>query len=333
MMIISPSASNIKQDTVKPIPVRSDKTGFKNTPVTAGTFASGNYGNIARTDTTAADTSLVCSRNSIADVTFYDSINFITTLRVPSGNQTFLKFAQEMRGRNAEKKAILVKHLREGVPLPEQPMHGDWILPVLLVTAFIFSLIRAASGKFKPFSRFFLFRGIADPISRETGLFHWQTTILNVISIGIMGLFLYHAAVFFGIKPAGIAPVLLWLILTGVVMVAFTLRHIVCLLTGSLSGETDAFKEYLSGVHLSYHFSALVFFIAIIIISYAPLIPVSVILVTGAAAFAVMYLFRVIRLVLIFINRNISIFYLILYLCALEILPVIIIYRYLQNLN
>jgi hypothetical protein len=45
-----------------------------------------------------------------------------------------------------------------------------------------------------------------------------------------------------------------------------------------------------------------------------------------------MYLIRVIRLIIIFLNRNISIFYLILYLCALEILPVLIVIKYFTGL-
>ena len=45
-----------------------------------------------------------------------------------------------------------------------------------------------------------------------------------------------------------------------------------------------------------------------------------------------MYSIRVIRLLIIFLNRNISIFYLILYLCALEILPVLIVVKYFTGL-
>ena len=55
-------------------------------------------------------------------------------------------------------------------------------------------------------------------------------------------------------------------------------------------------------------------------------------LIAGIIIIGLMYLIRVVRLLIIFLNRNISIFYLILYLCALEILPGLIIVKYFTGL-
>jgi len=41
---------------------------------------------------------------------------------------------------------------------------------------------------------------------------------------------------------------------------------------------------------------------------------------------------RIIKLFSIFLNRNISILYLILYLCALELLPVVVLIKYFAGL-
>ena len=45
-----------------------------------------------------------------------------------------------------------------------------------------------------------------------------------------------------------------------------------------------------------------------------------------------LYLIRIARLFIIFINKGISLFYLILYLCALEFLPVVICLKYISGL-
>ncbi len=52
----------------------------------------------------------------------------------------------------------------------------------------------------------------------------------------------------------------------------------------------------------------------------------------GIIVLGILYLIRVLRLFVIFINRNISILYLILYLCALEILPILISVKYISGL-
>ena len=68
-------------------------------------------------------------------------------------------------------------------------------------------------------------------------------------------------------------------------------------------------------------------------ISYTGILPEKLLISAGAIVISVHYLIRVFRLFLIFIKRNISIFYLILYLCALEILPVLIVFRFFSGLG
>ena len=94
----------------------------------------------------------------------------------------------------------------------------------------------------------------------------------------------------------------------------------------------DVFREYLLGIYQSYRFGALFLVIVIILLSYTGILPVKDLIVSGIIIAGLIYLIRVIRLLIIFLNRNISIFYLILYLCALEILPVLIIVKYFTGL-
>jgi hypothetical protein len=132
--------------------------------------------------------------------------------------------------------------------------------------------------------------------------------------------------------PAGINGILFWLICVGVVITAVFLRHIVCSITGSISGEKDVFRNYLLGVYQSYRFSALFLFTLVILMSYTRILPARECFVAGIVVLGIIYLIRVFRLVRIFLNRNISIFYLILYLCALEFLPVVISVKYFTGL-
>ncbi len=280
------------------------------------------------------DTTSVCKRNNIFDFTFYDSTNLISQIgKGPYDRFPFI-FIEKNRARQAEEKAVIVKHLKQGSKLPVPSFHDDWIILIILAAAFLYSVVRSSSkGIFSSFVKFFLFRGINDPASRDIGgLFLWQSTIFNLISFLVLGLFGYMYTRFYGLSTGNISSILLWLISVGVIISAVTIRHFICIITGALSGQKEVFGEYLVNIYQGYRFSALLIFFVIILISYTTFLPLDFLLSAGIVILVLLYLLRVIRLLIIFINRNISIFYLILYLCALEILPVLILAKYFTGL-
>jgi hypothetical protein len=280
------------------------------------------------------DTTSVCSRNSIIDFTFYNSNNLFTR----SGNETITQFpflfTERSKQIKTDAKKSLIKHLKHGQESTPQPLHNDWILAVVLIAALLYSLIRKSSKDVLPgISRFFHHIGINDPSSRNIeGLFNWQSTIHNLFSFLIIGLFASSTASYYNIEFFGISGIVLFLIIMLMIIVAVTLRHILCVVTGIISGEEEAFKEYLGAIYHSYRSVALVLFVFVILISYTVIMPVKVIIISGVTVAGIIYLIRIFRLVVIFMTNNISIFYLILYLCALEILPVLISLKYFAGL-
>jgi hypothetical protein len=267
------------------------------------------------------DTTSVCSRNNIRDITFYDSTNFILT----SGPDSIIQYPFIVIERTKKKR------IRE---LPASPLHNDWTIGIILTVAFLYSLIRNTSKKMLPdIARFFLFRGINDPVSRDIGgLFHWQSTVLNLSSFLIVALFAFVSSSSAGLIPAGSGGIVTWIICLGVIITAVTFRHIICTVTGIISGENEIFREYLLVIYQSYRFSAILLFVIIVLTLYTTVLPEKISLFSGVSVFVMMYLIRIFRLMIIFLNRNISIFYLILYLCALEFLPVVILVKYFTGL-
>jgi Domain of unknown function (DUF4271) len=281
-----------------------------------------------------ADTVSICSRNSIADVTFYDYNNFVFRIGFGTYKQFPYVFTDKVIQQQIREKEILIKHLKPGDDIPSHPLHSDWMILVIIIAATLYSLIRKAKGKLSPgLAKFFLFRGINDPVSRDFGgLFHWHSTILNLISFIIIGLFGYTTVTYFNLLPAGFRGIITWLMALGIICLAVTLRHITCVVTGFTSGEREVFTKYLLGVYESYRVGAFFLFMITILISYTRILPVRDLIISGLFVAGAMYLIRVLRLLIIFLNKNISIFYLILYLCALEILPVLIIVKYFTGL-
>ncbi len=272
----------------------------------------------------------VCSRNSIIDITFSDSGNIVLVSNANALNKFPFLFTEKNKNLQAETRAAVANHLKEGEEMPARSFQGDWIIGIILLAALLFSIVSSNSKNLMPgVTRFFLFRGINDPASRDIGgLFHWQSTIINFISFLVISLFAYSAVEYYGLVPLNKNGILLWLIILGIIMLAVTLRHIVSIMTGNVSGQDEAFREYLLAVYQSYRFSALFLFVFIIMASYTVFFSSTTWYFMGIFVLGLMYLIRLTRLLVIFLNRKISIFYLILYLCALEILPVLITFKY-----
>lgn len=335
------------QDTLKPkVVIRVDNLKLLNDSIflrldqkkDPSTFAAPRSGR-TRQDLTAlkpvnTDTTSVSSRGAIASVTFHDSGLFILNddFGINKGfPEQFIRKNNEIYNRTF---TALIRNLREGEVLPDRPVHSDWIIGIILVCAYLYSLLKSTSKSMMPeLTRFFLFRGINDPASRDMSLlFNWQTTLLNLIAFIIIGLFLFCAAAWYEFIPEGIPDIIFWLLCFGAVVVSVTLRHIICTITGNISGRRDLFNEYILNVYRSYRYSSLILFLLVILILYTGFFSPPVYFMAGALLTATIYLFRITRLLKHFLKLDISVFYLILYLCALEILPVLILLRYFTGL-
>jgi hypothetical protein len=104
------------------------------------------------------------------------------------------------------------------------------------------------------------------------------------------------------------------------------------MITGWLSGQKEVLDEYIITIYQTYRYMAFACFILVVLLAYTNFVPPKILFLAGYFSFAVLYLMRLARLFLIFLRRNVSIFYLILYLCALEFLPVAVIIKYVTGL-
>jgi hypothetical protein len=280
------------------------------------------------------DTASVCIRNSIADVTFYDSTNVVTRIDKNHLQDFPFIFTGISRKIAEEKNADIVRHLRNGDELPSGFFHNDWGLPVILLTIFIYGVIKTESLRFlKGILKFISLRGINDSASRDiSALFQWQSTLFNLASFINISLFAFLTTLWYDILPFEGNRFIYWLISFVTVISAITLRHFICIIIGNMSGEKEIFREYLIGIYRAYRLAGVLLLVIIVLILYTIFMPVKFLFYAGFALVALLYFIRVFRLFLIFINRHVSIFYLILYLCALEILPVVIIIKYVTGL-
>jgi hypothetical protein len=293
-----------------------------------------NYNLLPEKETLEADSTSLCTRNAIADLTFHNPDYVLRFIGQSSVNQFPILFTEKTVKLHSDKKAAIEPHLRAGQNIPQKLFHDDWVVGIILFAIIMFALVRATAKSFQPgIARFFLFRGTKDEGSRELiGIFQWQSTVLNLISFVVIGLFGYFAASFYNLIPLGTSGFVAWLVLLGSIIMSLTLRHFVCTVTGILSNHVEIFRDYLHTVYQSYRFGALFSFLLVVMMAYTGFLPENTYFILGSFLLLSLYLIRISRLFIIFINRNISIFYLILYLCALEILPVLVSIKYFSGL-
>jgi len=276
------------------------------------------------------DTSTSCSRNPVADINYSDSSNVIFTVRQDILKEFPFVFTSINKEMDERSRAAITSHLKPGAALPEHVFQNDWFLPFLLFAILVYGLIRGELLKlFKDLGKFFFFRGIKELASKERGShFQWQATLFNLSAFINISIFVLLSAIWLDIVPSYVNQARYSAISFIVVVSAVTARHIICLIVGNISEEQVVFGEYLYWIYQAYRVASMILLVLSIFILYTNILPANLLFYAGFVVVAGLYLLRISRLSLIFISRHISILYLILYLCALEILPVAVIVKY-----
>lgn len=207
----------------------------------------------------------------------------------------------------------------------------DWLVGVLLLSFLIFATVRLIFNKYlsqlvqstinySTFSRMFR--------ERYFNLFHASFRLDLIFSL-IFALFCYQFItaykINFGVSPS----YYVYLICLGIVISYFTAKKTIYYLIGILTESKREVQEYLFSITVFNRVLGLFLLPVSAIIAFIPLSRVEPLLFTGLAIIAVFYLMSLIRGGKIFLKKQFSISYLILYLCTLEFLPLLLIYNFL----
>jgi len=220
-----------------------------------------------------------------------------------------------------------------GEPLTEDILRSEWVFVILVIPVLIYlvvslmekySLIRIVRIVFNNKFAYTIFRNT--PPGAQ--VFQILLGILSMVSIST---FLLFAQLHFDIRFYDLKPHFLWMVNMGFISVAISLRYIVNLIIGIITRSGDTFREYFFNISRGYKLFGILLMVLNFFISYLISIPDAYIIYLSVLLFAIIYIFRTIRLVYIFIRKRFSLFYLILYLCALEFFPALVLIRYLSG--
>jgi hypothetical protein len=148
--------------------------------------------------------------------------------------------------------------------------------------------------------------------------------ILNVTYVLVLGLFLYRLATIYGINLSIQNSFILYLFICLSLSIVVILRIATARIIAIIFDSVPVFREYLHNAFIINKNLGLYLFPAVVSIFYLEQHLSRYLLIVVSIVFAMSILFRYIKAAQIIMRHNIFLFYSILYLCTLEILPVMI---------
>jgi hypothetical protein len=149
---------------------------------------------------------------------------------------------------------------------------------------------------------------------------------LDIMFYIVFGLFIFHALQVFDITlhPVGIIS---YLFILGGLLAYFGLKKFAYYLQGNISRTVQETLEFLFNMNIYNRVTGLFLLPVSLIVAFTPLAEPEFVIFAGISVICIFYLLLVLRGAKILMKKHFSIFYLILYLCTLEILPLLFIYK------
>lgn len=207
--------------------------------------------------------------------------------------------------------------------------NADWFLGILILLLSIVTLLKLLYNKYFSDSvkALWSYQHSIKLFKENTVLNQRLSLISNILFILSFSLFAVLCADYFSISGFSKNNFLYFSIISGLIVLIYLIKYAVYKILGYVFIESASYSEYLYNV-FQFNRIAGIFLIPIIIaIAYSTINYTTAIVYSGYIILFIIFIMRVVRGFQICLKVNFSIFYSFLYLCMLEILPLIVIYK------
>ncbi len=212
----------------------------------------------------------------------------------------------------------------------KQDINPDWLIAIIIGSLIILVWLKLFFNKFFDQAIVSLWNfQLGSKFLRDQGIFSRRVgLILDINFLVIFGLFIYLVFAHFNINPLSLKPFYAYLLYTAILAILLLIRYILTLLTGHIFNQQIYFREYLYHILIIYKNLGIVFIPIVFCIAYIQEDLRIYFIIFALVLIAMAYLFRFIKGFQLIIKKDALIFYLILYLCTLEILPILFYYKF-----
>ncbi len=221
--------------------------------------------------------------------------------------------------------------IKPEIILPEKKMskdYPDWSIGIFIIALIIFATVRIFFNKYlnQLFSAVVSYP-TASRLFRERSLNILHGSFrLEVLFYIILSYFIFQAGIEFGFDYKLSTITNYFIILSGV-LAYFAGKRILYYLVGFVSDNLPPTQEYLFNSNQYYRVLGLILLPVSLIINFASFSNMKIMFYIGIMLILIVYLLLLLRGIKILLMKHFSIYYLILYLCTLEILPLVFIYK------
>lgn len=204
-----------------------------------------------------------------------------------------------------------------------------WMLPVLIGLVAVTGWLRIASGKFfREMFQAVFYHTAAENLYKIT---HFRKSFwsagLNFLFVLNLALFVFEVMVHFQARPGGLHGAVIWGIIAGSLLLLFWIKNGIYRLLGWVFNTREETGEFLFQVNLLNKAFGIMLLPFLVVIPYVHPQFELILIGAGFVLFATMYLVQLGQGAKIILRQPLSLFYMILYLCALEILPIVVLLK------
>ncbi len=244
--------------------------------------------------------------------------------KLPTDSSKFISSLSEMQ-------LLKTEILDQNLVLPERSKQNtgtDWLTIVLFVGVLLFATIRYTYIKYIKH----LFTSL---VNYPTAVRMWQESNypashaayrLDVIFYLSLSVFVFQTLKFFEVSRAS-NKLSYFAIVLGGVLIYFFGKKLLYQTLGLLFETKTETREFIFNVDNTFRALGLVLLPLIALVSFSPAQNPLFLIITGIVIVLAFYVILLQRGVLILLRKQFSIFYLFLYLCTLEFLPLLLIYK------
>ena len=211
---------------------------------------------------------------------------------------------------------------------------GDWVLLVIIIIVLLFIWIKIFYNKFFSFlaNSLISYQLSAKLFSEKNVLLKRVSFVLDVIYHIVLSIFLYESFTFLNLSPVRLTSYNLFLLFLNILILYTLLRSVVLKLFNYLFKTDPIISEYVHNNFIINKSIGIVLFPVTIAICYMPESFAGILFVVGLVLLGSGIVFKMVRGYQIIIRKEVLFIYLILYLCTLEILPLLLGYKVFMSL-
>jgi hypothetical protein len=257
-------------------------------------------------------------------------------VKVFNNNENFLIFNQlaELKQKQdlktrTQNNLIQLKPDKKLTPEVRTHITSNWVFFIFMILIIVFIWIRIFYNKFFNYltNAMISYQLSLKMYNEKNALLKRVSFILDILYHIILSFFLYESFTYLNIKPLTLTSFNLFLFILNVLILFTIARNVILNIFNKLFDTEYVISEYIHNNFIINKLLGIILFPVIIAFYYLPEKYAGIMFYVGLALICISLIMKILRGYHIIIRKDILFYYLILYLCTLEILPLFIGYK------